>query len=74
MFVFVLFEKNTENGRTAGTITVPPNWLLSEERGASSLSLLLTSRISARARAYAHVHVPPGRDGAALCTAQLEQI
>ena len=51
----------------------PPNWLLSEERGASSLSLPLTSRISARARArraYAHVHVPPGRDGAAQCTAQ----
>ena len=60
-------------GRTAHTITVPPSWLLSEERGASSLSLPLTSRISARARArraYAHVRVPPGRDGAALCTAQ----
>ena len=50
---------------------MPPKWLLSEGRGASSLSLPLTFRISARARArraYAHVHVPPGRDGAALCT------
>ena len=60
-------------GRTAHTITVPPNWLLSEERDAPSLSLPLASRISARARArraYAHVRVPPGRDGVALRTTQ----
>ena len=66
-------ETQIRRVRTADTITVPPNWLRSEERGAPSLSLPLTPRISARARArraYAHVRVFPGRDGAALCTAQ----
>ena len=66
-------ETQIRRVRTADTITVPPNWRRNEERGALSLSLPLTSRMSARSRArraYAHVRVLPGRDGAALCTAQ----
>ena len=66
-------ETQMRRVHTADTITVPPNRLRNEERGAPSLSLPLTSRISACARArraYAHVRVLPGRDGAALCTAQ----
>ena len=68
-----LEDTQMRRGCTADIITVPPTWLLSEERDAPSLSLPLASRISARARArraYAHVRVPPGRDGAALRTTQ----